>query len=352
MKLPRNANLWLPGYCRARWRDWTNPRPAHCRVWLLLADHFEPQFQQPPLEVANERVGQWFRHWTQIASRHRDSAGRPPKYTFFYPQEEYRPELLDPLARLTSDGIADVEVHIHHDGEGERDFMDRMSGFIEVLSARHGLLRRQGGKTIFAFIHGNWALDNSRPDGRWCGLNNEITLLRQLGCYADYTMPSGTSPTQSRIVNTIMWVTDDPVRPKSFDSGEAVRAGHPGSGDLLMIPGPLGLRWRERLVPRMESAELAHQDLATPHRANRWLDLAPRIGPDIFVKLHAHGCNDLNLRALLGPNGLDQLFTLTADACRHRGYQWYSVSAWEMRQAVDAAARGQNPAVTLGFQKQ
>ena len=53
------------------------------------------------------------------------------------------------------------------------------------------------GRVVFGFIHGNWALDNSRPDGKYCGLNNEITLLRDLGCYADFTMPSGASPTRA-----------------------------------------------------------------------------------------------------------------------------------------------------------
>jgi hypothetical protein len=348
MKLPKNAQLWLPGYLQSRWWAWRNPKPARCRVWLLLADHYEPLFQRPTPEVARERVAAWTRAWPQIASRHRDSAGRAPVYTFFFPQEEYRPEFLDPLARMTSDGIADVEVHIHHDCEGEQDFLDRMHGFIEVLTARHGLLRSQNGKTVFAFIHGNWALDNSRRDGRYCGLNNEITLLRDMGCYADFSMPAGTdSDAQSRTVNTIMWATDDPERPKSYDNGVAVRPGHPGQGDLLMIPGPMGFRYGERLVPRIESGELAHQDLPTPYRVSRWLDLAPRLGPDIFLKLHAHGANDLNLRAMLAPGGLDRLFELLAAECARRGYEWYSVSAWQMRQAVDAAARQLNPAPSL-----
>jgi hypothetical protein len=348
MKLPRNAQLWLPGYLESRWWAWRNPKPAQCRVWLLLADHYEPLYQRPALEVARERVAAWTRAWPQIASRHADSAGRSPVYTFFFPQEEYRPEFLDPLARMTSDAIADVEVHIHHGGEGEAGFLDRMRGFLEVLTLRHGLLRSQNGGTIFAFIHGNWALDNSRKDGLCCGLNNEITLLRDLGCYADYTMPAGTdSDAQSRTVNTIMWVTDDPARPKSYDTGVAVRPGQPGHGDLLMIPGPLGLRFGERLTPRVEVGELAHQDLATPYRVSRWLDLAPRIGSDIFLKLHAHGANDHNLRAMLAPGGLDQLFTLLAAECRRRGYEWYSVSAWQMRQAVDAAARELDPRESL-----
>ncbi len=293
--------------------------------------------------MARGRVDAWAQQWPAIAARHRDSAGQAPKYTFFFPQEEYRPEFLDPLARMTSDGIADVEVHLHHDGEGQQDFLDRIGGFMECLTVKHGLLRRRDGRTIFAFIHGNWALDNSHPSGRWCGLNNEIQLLRDLGCYADFTMPAGTEGSQSRTLNTIMWVTDDPERPKSYDTGIPVRPGAPGAGDLLMIPGPMGLRWRGRLLPRVEAGELAHQDLATPYRVERWLDLAPRIGQDIFLKLHAHGANDLNLRALLAPGGLDLLFRCMERVCRQRGYQWYSVTAWQMRQAVDAAACRLNP---------
>ena len=125
---------------------------------------------------------------------------------------------------MTAAGIADVEVHIHHDGEGEQDFVDRITQFIEVLHNRHGLLRQESGQVRFGFIHGNWALDNSLPNGRWCGLNNELVLLRDLGCYADFTLPSAPSPL-TRIVNTIYWATDDPCRPKSHDTGIPVKDG-------------------------------------------------------------------------------------------------------------------------------
>ena len=64
---------------------------------------------------------------------------------------------------MASDGIADVEGHLHHDGEGQQKFIDRISGFTETLFSRHGLLRKSNGKIVFGFIHGNWALDNSRP---------------------------------------------------------------------------------------------------------------------------------------------------------------------------------------------
>jgi len=306
-------------------------------VWVAIADHWEPYWNRVSDEVAHSRAVAWHQTWPEIASRWADSIGKPPQYTFYYPQEEYRPEILDMLADLTRRRVADVEVHIHHDGEGQQNFVDRMSGFIERLSGRHGLLRQAGGRTVFGFIHGNWALDNSRPDGRWCGLNNEITLLRDLGCYADFTMPSGNSPTQSRTVNSIYWVTDDPLRPRSYDRGVPVRPGVPAGGDLLMITGPLGIRWTERLAPRMETGEIAHQDLPTAYRVRRWLELAPRIGNNIFIKLYTHGAKEVNFQALF-QTGLPRLFELLEQGCRRYGHELHYVSTWEMRQAVDAAA--------------
>jgi len=336
MILPRYADIWFPGYLRNRIENRAPAPPG--RVWLAIADHWEPYWLKPTDEVAAERVGVWAKHWPAVAARHTDSIGRPPQYTFYYPQEEYRPAFLDALAVMTRNGIADVDVHIHHDGEGEQNFLDRMSGFIETLTRRHGLLRQHNGKTVFGFIHGNWALANTRPDGRYCGLDNEITLLRDLGCYADFTMPAPGSPTQARLVNTIYWVTDDPLRRRCFDRGVPVRPGVRGGGDLLMIPGPIGLRWRERLKPRLESGEIAHQDWATPYRVRRWLDLAPRIGNNIFIKLFTHGAQERNSKPLLLDGALDQLFDLVSAACRRDGHELRYVSTWEMRQAVDAAA--------------
>ncbi|MGA3015542.1 MAG: hypothetical protein ABSF62_00385 [Bryobacteraceae bacterium] len=338
MPLPRHAELWFPGYVRSRLRNWAAPGPS--RVWVAIADHWEPYRGKVSDEVALGHVAVWSKGWPQIAARHADSTGKPPQYTFYYPQEEYRPGILDTLAAMARQGIADVDVHIHHDGEGQQNFVDRMNGFIETLSTRHGLLRKHHGRTVFGFIHGNWALDNSRPDGRWCGLNNEITLLRDLGCYADFTMPSGASPTQSRIVNSIYWVTDDPLRPRSYDKGVPVRPGAPGSGDLLMITGPLGLRWSERLKPRMETGEIAHQDPPTAYRVRQWLRLAPRIGNNVFIKLYTHGALEQNYRALVFQGGLDRLFELLPQECRRLGHELRYVTTWEMRQAVDEAASG------------
>jgi hypothetical protein len=354
LRLPRSAHLWLPGYAATLAKSWRKKlrgeRPA--RVWLAFADHYEPLWGTKSEEIARKRVAEFSLGWTAIASEFCDSAGRPPRYTFFYPEEQYRPELLEPLERMARAGIADVEIHIHHDGEGETDFINRIVRFKKILSERHGLLRTHNGEIVFGFIHGNWALDNSRPDGRYCGLNNEITLLLELGCYADFTLPSAPFATQTRMVNTIYWAEDDPTRPKSHDTGIPVEnAGTERADRLMMIPGPLGLRlafWRrgERLIPRLETGELAHYNSPTPSRVRLWLDLAPRVGGDVFIKLHTHGAPESN-SAMLLRSGLRRTLELVLAEAGRRGQEVYFVSAWEMRQAVDAARCGSNPAAAL-----
>jgi len=337
MTLPRQSQIWLPGYIKDRLTAFAR-KPAK-RLWLLFADHYEPLWHGADERTGAERVAQWATRWPTIAAKFRDSVGRPPRYTFFYPEEEYRPRLLEPLERMASEGIADVEVHLHHDGEGRQNFVDRISRFTETLFSRHGLLRKHKGKVTFGFIHGLWALDNSRPDGRYCGLNNEITLLRDLGCYADFTMPSGASATQSRLINTIYWAVDDPAKPKSYDTGVPVIAGRRASGDLLMIPGPLGLRWVQRLKPRIEHSELCSYDPATKYRVRRWLELAPRIGEDIFLKLYTHGTQERHSKYLLD-GGLEATLSLITSACERASLDLHFSTAWEMRQAVDGAQRG------------
>jgi hypothetical protein len=337
MTLPRHCQIWLPGYIKDRIAT-LGRKPAK-RLWLLFADHYEPLWHGASEDTGAERVTRWATRWPAIAAKFLDSAGRPPRYTFFYPEEEYRPHLMEPLERMASLGIADVEVHLHHNGEGQQNFIDRISGFTETLFSRHGLLRKHNGMLTFGFIHGLWALDNSLPGGRFCGLNNEITLLRDLGCYADFTMPSGASPTQARLINTIYWAVDDPDKPKSYDTGVPVIPGDTATGDLLMIPGPFGIRWAQRLKPRIEHSELCSYDPATKYRVRRWLELAPRIGDDIFLKLYTHGTQERHSDYLL-EGGLELTLSLISAECWRAGLDLHFSTAWEMRQAVDAAERG------------
>ena len=212
-----------------------------------------------------------------------------------------------------------------------------MQGFTAALYERHGLLRKNAdGLPLFGFIHGNWALDNSRPDGMYCGLNNEITLLARIGCYADFTMPCGPGPCQSRKLNSIYWAKDDPSLPKSYDTGVEVIPGGPVAGDLLMIQGPFGVYLRTRdWKPSIEIGELSASNPVTPQRVRVWMEAAPRIGNNLFLKLFTHGAQERNSGVLLN-GGLAKLFTELQQQCGRMGAELRFVTAWQMYQAAEA----------------
>jgi hypothetical protein len=337
MKLPRHAEIWLAPYLKDRLRKSIRPRKPK-RVWVAVTDHYEPLSMGASIETALSRVGRWREKWPRIADdAPRDSAGQRPQYSFFYPQEEYRRDLLDGIAEIVRLGIGDVEVHLHHDHELRDSFIRKVKDYCRRLSCDHGLLRQQDGRTVFGFIHGNWALDNSRPDGKCCGLNGEIALLRDLGCYADFTMPSAPSATQGRVLNQIYWCTNNSDnRPRSFDHGIEATVGGGRRGDLLMITGPLGLRFGERLMPRLETGEIAGYDMPSPLRVRGWFDLAPTIGEDLFLKFYTHGAMERNLEPLLN-GGLGNLFRWLAEEADRRSIEVHWATAWQMYQA--AAAR-------------
>ena len=151
------------------------------------------------------------------------------------------------------------------------------------------------------FIHGNWSLCNSRQDGRWCGVNNEIPVLQETGCYADFTLPSAPSDTQTRKVNSIYYAVDCPGKPKSHDWGVDAEVGKVSNG-LLMVQGPLSLNWQRRkfgLFPRIENSGLFGNYPPSKERVEAWLDTGISIQgvrEHVFVKIYTHGAHEDNLK--------------------------------------------------------
>jgi hypothetical protein len=336
LSLPKHAELWLPAYVKSRLAQAMVVKPPR-RLWVMVADHFEPLGMGASRDTAFRRVNRWRDNWPRIAAEApKDANGRCPQYTFFYPQEEYDPDIVEGIAEIVRLGIADMEVHLHHDREEPRTFITKIKEYCQRLESDHALLRRLDGRIVFGFIHGNWALDNSRPDGRFCGLRGEISLLRDLGCYADFTMPSLPSATQGRIVNQLYWCSNNRHNlPRSYDAGVAATVGGGCCGDLLMIAGPLGVRLRERLIPRLESGELAGYDLPTIARVDYWLKIAPRIGDDLFLKLYTHGAQERNFEPLL-QYGLANMYSWLAERAAASNIEIHWSTAWEMYQAAMA----------------
>jgi hypothetical protein len=144
-------------------------------------------------------------------------------------------------------------------------------------------------------------------------VNNELEVLQDAGCYADFTFPSWKKSSQPRLVNTLFYAQDDP-RPKSYDRGTPARVGQTNAAGLLLVPGPLvPFVRRGRGIPRlgMDDGDLAAYWPYERVRLDRWLTAGIHVPgrPDrVFVKLHCHGCADWGRSALLGRE-LEALFS-------------------------------------------
>ena len=197
------------------------------------------------------------------------------------------------MADLCRAGYGEVEIHLHHDNDTAENLRRTLTDYKMRLHEKHGLLstNRETGEISYGFIHGNWSLCNSRRDGRWCGVNNEITVLQETGCYADFTLPSAPSDTQTRKVNSIYYAVDCPGKPKSHNWGIDAEVGKVSDG-LLMVQGPLSLNWHRRkfgLFPRIENSGLFGNNPPSKERIESWLDTGISVQgalEHVFVKIY------------------------------------------------------------------
>ena len=106
--------------------------------------------------------------------------------------------------------------------------------FCHVLHNDHGALSHhpETGQLMYGFIHGNWTLDNSGHDGKLCGVNDELIVLKETGCYADFTYPS--APHGRSLKPLIVFITLRMIllKPKSHNTGVDVAVGGSPWGDL------------------------------------------------------------------------------------------------------------------------
>jgi hypothetical protein len=317
-------------------------------VLLCIGDHYEPKLGGAPPEVARRRVDRWVNDYPRLFGAFQDSDGRAPRHSFFYPQEEYEPEYLAALAELCRAGFGEVEVHLHHDRDTADGLRAKLLGFKKTLSERHGLLARdpRTGEVVYGFIHGNWALDNSLPGGCRCGVNNELDVLRETGCYADFTLPSAPSPAQTAKINSIYYAQGRPGRCKSHNTGIDVGRGPAPERGLMLIQGPLLFNWGKRkwgLLPRLENGNLQGTQAPSTARLDLWLKARVQVPtrPDwFFVKLYTHGANEANMPVLLGEPMVRFHEALAHRARENPQFHYHYVTAREMYNLVLAAEAG------------
>ena len=345
----KNMLNWLPNFIRQQLFSPRNKNGA-THVMFCFVDHYEPQWGRPDsIEIERARVDRWCKDYPIMASKHRDGDGVHPQHTFFYPEEEYREEHLNKIQQLCEEGFGEIEVHLHHDDDTAENLRKTLLGFVKTLRDCHAALPNDPvtGNPVYAFIHGNWSLDNSRKDGRWCGVNNELQVLKETGCYADFTLPSAPSDTQTAKVNAIYYAKDNPTQPKSHDTGVDVKVGGSVWGDLMIIQGPIGLNWKDRkwgILPRIEASDIRSQTPPSEDRVDMWVNANIHVQgkPEwIFVKVHNHGCQESDMDTLLGAP-VDNMFSYLEQKYNDgEKYKLHYVNAREMYNIVKAAEAGE-----------
>lgn len=343
----RNIHLWLSSYLK---QDWRAPAPTGKTRHLMFCfvDHYEPMWKKPSYQTECARVQRWRDEYPKLCAPFKDADGRSPVHSFFYPEEEYRPEHLDKLVEICRMGLGEIEIHLHHDKDTEAGLREKLRRFTRLLVERHDALPVDPvtGQPQWSFIHGNWALDNCRPDGWGCGVNNELIVLREEGCYSDYTLPAAPDPCQTSTINQIYYATDDPHHCKSHDTGERVRVGGKPVGDLMILQGPLGFMWHSRkfgLIPRIENGDVRGAQKPTPERVDAWVNTGIHVKdkPEwIFVKIHTHGTQERDMDTLLGEPMRQCYEHLQKKYNDGRDWKLHYVSAREMYNIVKAAEQG------------
>jgi hypothetical protein len=345
---------WLPAYVRQRCvRRLPDFRPVH--LVIGVADHFEPMNRTGsdanPVDYREQerRLKNWCREYPAAVGAWRDEEGQPFRHTYFYPAEEYNEALVDRLAEHCHAGWGEIEIHLHH-GVAAPDTAAHTARtlieFRDALAARGCLSREDGaGAPRYGFVHGNWALANS-DHGRFCGVDEEMQILSDTGCYADFTLPAPSSAQIGKI-NAIYECGLRLNQRAPHRRGVDLRCGRAPSTFPLIVQGPLmidfGRRKRDRPFPGVENGELSAANPPTIRRLRLWREAAITVQgrPDwVFIKLHCHGMSSLDESAMFGSSIQNFLKELVEGPGNGADYRLHFVTMREMVNIALAACDG------------
>jgi hypothetical protein len=273
--------------------------PTH--IMFAFVDHFEPGNGNADLEEQISRVDDWVHRYPTLASKHKDSDGICPQHTFFFPPHYDTHDHLERIVKLCSRGFGEVEMHLHHDRQEpwpddetslQRKILDCVNDY-----SRYGVFCLPDGKKKYGFVHGDWALANSLKGGEHCGVNDELSILEETGCYADFTFPIS-NEAQPKLANTFFYGQSSASCPKGYNKyNSAAKVGKKRTKGILFIQGIIGLRLRSRMhlfKPSIEQSNISSSDFPFPARIDYWVNKSIHVKgkPDwIFIKIHGHGAS-------------------------------------------------------------
>ncbi len=326
--------IWLPAYFFSSIKK-NGREDGVVDIVFFVVDHYEPSKREG--EVGIRKVDEWCARHNDIIKKHSDSDGRNPQHTWFYRYDYPNIDAIKILSKYVFAGNGEIEFHLHHGYSTSEKFKETLDNGLNWFNQVGAMYSLDGSAPrFFGYIAGDWALDNGCRNDEFSGVNNEIELLKEAGCYCDFTFPAFGNAAQPRMVNNIYYATDTP-EPKSYDKGVDVRVGKLPSGDLMLFQGPLYIDWRHGII------EYSSLESFTPYfkeRINAWekANVTVKEQPNwVFIKLHTHGVQ--HMESFLSSQ-LDQMFSDLESKYKKDGYRLHYVSAREAYNLVKAAEAG------------
>lgn len=345
-----NSARWSAPFLWQRVFRHRHQGPVH--LIIALADHFEPAITHSAEKFASrreqeERLDWWCREYPKLVDPFRDSDGFPFRHTYFWPAEQYDPELVQQVAEHCHQGWGEMEIHLHHGvttPDNSAHTREILLYFRDLLAQKHGCLSLADDSPIprYAFVHGNWALANS-AGGQNCGVDDELQILAETGCYADFTLPSAPNRSQVAKINALYECRLPLTRRSPHRSGRDLRVSRQPEAFPLIIQGPLMWAWHspERRL-YIENSAVAHRMEPTLERLALWrrAGIGVEGRPEwVFIKLHCHGMDPIDREVMIGEPIRNFLKSVT-DAARAGAYGLHFVTAREMTNIALAACDG------------
>ncbi len=324
-------------------------------IIFIIANHFEPGWSEGGVldhKTQMERLVEYHKLARATGEAVRDADGTKFRHTNFYPAEQYHSEILDIMAEMQAEGLGETEVHLHH-GVDKPDTAENLTKmlieFRDTLADKHKCLSRMDGigDPMYAFVHGNLALANS-CGGRFCGVDNEMEILRDTGCYADMTLPSAPDQSQVAMINQIYECGIPMDTPVPHRQGNRVRVN--GNKPLLplIFTGPLVFNWTRTIkgipVPRIEDGALTANQGLDPARFRRWTSANVTVAGRsdlVFVKLYCHGFFDHDQSTCIGEDAVRFFNEIIEAGDKSGDYKVHFASTREAFNIAVAAIEGQ-----------
>lgn len=172
-----------------------------------------------------------------------------------------------------------------------------------------------------------------------CRVIDELDILKETGCYADFTFPNLYTPAQPSQVNSIFYARTTGL-PKPHERGTPAEVGKSAKG-LLLVQGPM---WAGFTKAVFDDANLSVSQHPHPSRIDHWIasHVHVRGKPNwIFIVVHTHSATEY-AQDMLFQGNMQRTWAALETRFKNNGNRLHYVTTREVYNIIKAAEAGKD----------